>query len=56
MGRVGYFICVYTPDWRDREDVFKHRETLRELGFDGTLYYKTNEMTRQGKSGSTYRG
>lgn len=51
-----YVICVYTLDWQDRDDVFRHRATLRRLGFNGTLSYKTNEMTRQGVCGSLYQG
>ncbi len=53
---TSYVICVYTLDWRDKDDVFRHRETLRQQGFNKPLSYKTNEMTRQGKSGSAYRG
>jgi hypothetical protein len=51
-----FVICVYTSDWRDRGDVFNHRNTLRTMGFHQELYYKTNEMTRLGKGGHTYRG
>jgi len=51
-----YVICVFTADWRDKEDVLRHRETLRRLGFGQLLYYKSNEMTRQGRKGHIYRG
>ena len=51
-----YVICVYTSDWRNELDVFKHRDSLRRLGFEQILFYKTNEMPRRGQKGSTYRG
>lgn len=49
-------ICVYTYDYEDNEDVFKVREELERLGFTQVLYYKTDQMTRDGQSGSIYEG
>jgi hypothetical protein len=42
-------IYVYTPDWRDEEDVMRVRERLRELGFVDRLGYKRNIETFQGQ-------
>jgi hypothetical protein len=42
-------IYVYTPDWRDEEDVMRVRERLRELGFIDRLGYKRNIETFQGQ-------
>lgn len=41
-------ICVYTRDWRDKADVFRVRDRLRELGFIEKLPYKTDDATRAG--------
>jgi hypothetical protein len=49
-------ICVYTYDFTDKKDVYRVREKLAELGWDGALYYKTDEMTRSGKNGSYCEG
>jgi hypothetical protein len=43
-----YVICVYTYNWEDEKDVLQIREKLKELGFNETLYYKTDEDTRKG--------
>lgn len=48
-------ICVYTRDYRDKEDVLRVRKSLRDLGFVKVLSYKTDEATlarRYGTSGS----
>lgn len=42
-------ICVYTKDYRDKGEVFKVRNKLKELGFVQPLAYKTDEATLQGK-------
>jgi hypothetical protein len=42
-------IYVYTPDWREEEDVMRVRERLRELGFVDRLGYKRNIETFQGQ-------
>lgn len=42
-------IYVYTPDWRDEEDVMRVRERLRGLGFVDRLGYKRNIETFQGQ-------
>lgn len=42
-------IYVYTPDWRDEEDVMRVRERLRELGFVDRLGYKRNIETFKGE-------
>lgn len=41
-----HVICVYTPDWQDKESVFAIRETLRELGFIEQLKYKRDVDTK----------
>jgi hypothetical protein len=41
-------VCVYTLDFRDREDVMKVRGGLRRLGYDQLLRYKTDQATREG--------
>lgn len=45
-------ICVYTRDYRDKEDVLSIREQLRQLGFTDKLVYKTDAATRAGIYGS----
>lgn len=52
--RIGYrkgrhVICVYTYDWRDKEDVIRVREELRKLGVIHKIYYKPDEATNEGK-------
>ena len=50
--------CVYTYDYEDKEDVYRVLKKLRELGFTGTLPYKTDEDTLRGEYGkgvTTYR-
>jgi len=42
-------IYVYTPDWRDEEDVMRVRERLRELGFEDRIGYKRNIETFKGE-------
>lgn len=42
-------IYVYTPDWRDEEDVMRVRERLRELGFVDRIGYKRNIETFKGE-------
>ncbi len=41
-------ICVYTYDCDDREDVFRIRQALRDLGFTQKLAYKTDDATYAG--------
>lgn len=41
-------ICVYTYDYDDREDVFRIRQVLRDLGFTQKLAYKTDDATSAG--------
>jgi hypothetical protein len=49
-----HVICVYTPNWEDKESVFEIRETLRRLGFVEQLKYKRDADTRNpSKYGST---
>jgi Domain of unknown function (DUF1917) len=40
-------ICVYTYDSDDREDVFRVRQALRDLGSDRPMPYKTDQATRE---------
>jgi hypothetical protein len=42
-------ICVYTYDSNDREDVFRVRQALRDLGFDRPIPYKTDRATLEGR-------
>ncbi len=48
-GRKCQVICVYTHDWKDREDVMHIRDKLRELGITEILSYKTDADTEAGK-------
>ena len=41
-------ICVYTYDWKDREDVERIREELRKMGITRKIPYKTDEDTERG--------
>ena len=41
-------ICVYTYDWKDRQDVQRIREELRKLGIIRKISYKTDEDTVRG--------
>lgn len=50
-----HVICVYTKDWRDKGDVLRVRGALRRLGFTETLYYKTDDDTRDGRHHHTYK-
>lgn len=47
-----HLICVYTPDWEDKEDVFRVRELLRTAGFVEELGYKRDLETTQGVYGT----
>ena len=42
-------ICVYTYDADDREDVFRVRQALRDLGFTWPIPYKTDQATLEGR-------
>lgn len=42
-------IYVYTPDWRDEQEVMRVRERLRELGFVDRIGYKRNIETYRGE-------
>lgn len=50
-----YVICVHTPNCKDKEDVLRVRNRLRELGFTGKLGYKTDEATVKGKEDLLYK-
>ena len=41
-------ICVYTYDWKDRQDVQRIRGELRKIGIIRKLSYKTDEDTERG--------
>ena len=47
-------ICIYTKDWRDVADIRRVLITLRQLGITERLYYKADEQTNMGVSGSIY--
>ena len=42
-------IYVYTPDWRDEQEVMRVRERLRDLGFTDRIGYKRNIETYKGE-------
>lgn len=42
-------ICVYTFDWKDKEDVMRIRSELRRLGIVWKIPYKADEDTFAGK-------
>ena len=46
--RKRYVVCVYTYDYADSEDVMRIRASLRDLGIQYPITYKSNEQTRQG--------
>jgi hypothetical protein len=45
-------ICVYTSNWRDKDDVRRVLRQLRTLGFQERLSYKTDDDTIAGGYGS----
>ena len=45
QGKDRHVICVYTENYFDKEDVFRVRESLRNLGIEETLYYKPDIYT-----------
>jgi len=50
-----HVICCYTDDYENKEDVLRVRWALWDLGYRLPLYYKSDEMSRRGESGSLYR-
>jgi hypothetical protein len=52
-GRQDHVICVYTYDFREKEDVGRVLEGLRELGIKERLSYKTDQATLAGVYAST---
>ena len=50
-----YVICVHTPNSKDKEDVDRVRNHLRQLGFTGQLGYKTDQATLDGKEELIYK-
>jgi hypothetical protein len=44
-----HVICVYTADYRDRDDRRRARDTLRSLGVTWKIGYKTDQATRAGQ-------
>ena len=43
-----HVICVYTSDYRDREDVMRVLRMLRAMGIEERLYYKEDAATVAG--------
>ncbi len=43
-----YVICVYTKDFRDKEDIKQVLQELRKIGILNKLYYKTDSTTIEG--------
>lgn len=50
-----HVICVYTDDSENRQDVFRIRKVLRDLGFTEPLNYKPDAMTLNNQRGSMWR-
>ena len=44
-----HVVCVYTYDADDEQDVMRVRATLREIGFEAPISYKTDEATDAGE-------
>ena len=42
-------ICVYTNNFKDKEDVMRVRHELRNLGFVAKISYKSDFATREGQ-------
>lgn len=42
-----HLICVYTSDYRNKEDVYRVRDVLRSLGIAQKIAYKSSEAYRQ---------
>ena len=42
-------ICVYTPNFDDREDVMRVREELRKIGVTKRIPYKLDRTTLEGR-------
>lgn len=42
-------VCVYTYDWKDKMDVKRVRDGLRNIGITRKIAYKTDEDTDQNK-------
>ena len=42
-------ICVYTYDWRDKDDTMRIRDELRKLGFLKPMPYKADKDTHEEK-------
>jgi hypothetical protein len=47
-----YLICVFTPQWRDHDDVMRVRQLLRDLGVAEELGYKRDVETVYGVYGT----
>lgn len=47
-GEKQFVICIYTKDYRNKEDVKNVLQELRKIGIDGRLYYKSDSMTSAG--------
>jgi hypothetical protein len=45
---TAHVICVYTHDFRDKDNVIQTLKALREIGIAGKLYYKTDQATLSG--------
>ena len=41
-------ICVYVEDYRDKDNVYKVRDLIRELGVKSIIKFKTDEATIKG--------
>jgi hypothetical protein len=40
-------ICIYTYDYRDKEDVMRIRQEIRNIGILNKIPYKTDKATRE---------
>ncbi len=50
----GIVICIYTEQWTDVDDIRRVLKPLRSLGAQEKIYYKGDEQTMVGMSGSIY--
>lgn len=49
-----HVICVYTYDYRDKDDVMRIRQMLHDLGIKRPIIYKADEDTIKLRYGSDY--
>lgn len=56
-GDDDHVVCIYTPNYFDRDDVFRAREVIREeCGVDEMIYYRPEIYSADGRRGSDHSG